>query len=146
MNETLRDPAAPPARLLAVSGLAQIDRLCRASAPAEGAPVFVEMLACRGGCVGGPAMPPGGAAIDAIVRTGELAGEPVGALLLLASGYRSLSMNESSIARIKYLIRRADTAELSKMLAAVDLTDPDMIRKTFGEYAERIMKDSAEEK
>ena len=70
------DPAAPPARLLAVSGLAQIDRLCRASAPAEGAPVFVEMLACRGGCVGGPAMPPGGAAIDAIVRTGELAGEP----------------------------------------------------------------------
>ena len=76
MNETLRDPAAPPARLLAVSGLAQIDRLCRASAPAEGAPVFVEMLACRGGCVSGPAMPPGGAAIDGIVRTGELAGEP----------------------------------------------------------------------
>ena len=77
---------------------------------------------------------------------GELAGEPVGALLLLASGYRSLSMNESSIAKIKYLIRRADTSELAKMLSSVDLTDPDMIRKTFGEYAERIMKDSAEEK
>jgi signal transduction protein with GAF and PtsI domain len=55
-------------------------------------------------------------------------------------------MNESSIAKIKYLIRRADTSELAKMLSSVDLTDPDMIRKTFGEYAERIMKDSAEEK
>ncbi|KAA8997623.1 phosphoenolpyruvate--protein phosphotransferase [Affinibrenneria salicis] len=36
---------------------------------------------------------------------GELAGEPLGALLLVGLGYRTLSMNGYSVARIKYLLR-----------------------------------------
>jgi phosphotransferase system enzyme I (PtsP) len=39
---------------------------------------------------------------------GELAGEPAGALLLLAMGFDKLSMNGHNIARIKWVIRRVD--------------------------------------
>ncbi len=43
---------------------------------------------------------------------GELAGDPVGALLLVGLGYRSLSMNSANVARIKYLLRQLDSKEL----------------------------------
>jgi phosphotransferase system enzyme I (PtsP) len=46
---------------------------------------------------------------------GELAGDPVGALLLTGLGYRSLSMNASNVARIKYLLRQCDSAELKEL-------------------------------
>lgn len=36
---------------------------------------------------------------------GEMAGDPMGALLLAGMGYRTLSMNSRSVARIKYLLR-----------------------------------------
>lgn len=36
---------------------------------------------------------------------GEMAGDPMGALLLAGMGYRTLSMNGRSVARIKYLLR-----------------------------------------
>ena len=39
---------------------------------------------------------------------GELAGEPAGALLLLAMGFDKLSMNGHNIARIKWVIRHVD--------------------------------------
>lgn len=35
---------------------------------------------------------------------GELAGDPMDALLLVGMGYRNLSMNGRSVARIKYLL------------------------------------------
>jgi phosphotransferase system enzyme I (PtsP) len=43
---------------------------------------------------------------------GELAGDPVGALLLVGLGYRSLSMNTSNVARVKYLLRQSNAADL----------------------------------
>ncbi len=43
---------------------------------------------------------------------GELAGDPIGALILVGLGYRSLSMNTSNVARIKYLLRSVDSNEL----------------------------------
>jgi phosphotransferase system enzyme I (PtsP) len=43
---------------------------------------------------------------------GELAGDPVGALLLVGLGYRSLSMNTSNVARVKYLLRQTSATEL----------------------------------
>ncbi|PWI32081.1 phosphoenolpyruvate-protein phosphotransferase PtsP [Vibrio albus] len=46
---------------------------------------------------------------------GELAGDPVGALLLTGLGYRSLSMNASNVARIKYLLRQSDSSELKEL-------------------------------
>ena len=75
MNDTLRGPDAPPTRLLAVSGLEALDRAVRCADRENEPSVLVEGLACRGGCIGGPAMR-GAATLDAILRTGELAGPP----------------------------------------------------------------------
>ncbi|MCL1141413.1 phosphoenolpyruvate--protein phosphotransferase [Shewanella gaetbuli] len=47
---------------------------------------------------------------------GELAGEPYGALLLVAMGYTKLSMNQASLARINYLLRRVSHEYLSEVL------------------------------
>ncbi len=50
---------------------------------------------------------------------GELAGEPSGALLLLAMGYDKLSMNPHNIARIKWVIRHIEFKEAQKILKRV---------------------------
>ncbi|MCV5398002.1 phosphoenolpyruvate-protein phosphotransferase PtsP, partial [Escherichia coli] len=48
---------------------------------------------------------------------GELAGDPVGVLLLLAMGYRRFSMNTHNIARIKYVLRQSTLSELTELMA-----------------------------
>lgn len=54
---------------------------------------------------------------------GELAGDPIGALLMVGLGYRSLSMNTSNVAKVKYLLRHTDSLEL-KQLADKALIQP----------------------
>ena len=46
---------------------------------------------------------------------GELAGDPMGALLLIGLGYETLSMNTSNVARTKYLIRQSKLSELQNL-------------------------------
>ncbi len=46
---------------------------------------------------------------------GELAGDPIGALLLVGLGYDTLSMNTSNVARVKYLLRHSDSKELKSL-------------------------------
>ena len=46
---------------------------------------------------------------------GELAGDPIGALLLVGLGYRTLSMNTSNIAKVKYLLRNSQLSELESL-------------------------------
>ncbi|WGY47785.1 MULTISPECIES: phosphoenolpyruvate--protein phosphotransferase [unclassified Vibrio] len=46
---------------------------------------------------------------------GELAGDPIGSLLLIGLGYQALSMNTSNVARVKYLIRHSELTELSAL-------------------------------
>ncbi|MGL4920617.1 MAG: putative PEP-binding protein, partial [Plesiomonas shigelloides] len=46
---------------------------------------------------------------------GELAGDPIGALLLVGMGYRRLSMNGRNVARIKYLLRAVELADLQTL-------------------------------
>ncbi|MFC7159328.1 putative PEP-binding protein [Pseudidiomarina halophila] len=61
---------------------------------------------------------------------GELAGEPGGALLLLAMGYRTLSMNSYNIDRIRWIIRHVKAADLDAMLAkALQARSPQEVRK-----------------
>jgi phosphotransferase system enzyme I (PtsP) len=48
---------------------------------------------------------------------GELGGDPEGALLLIAMGYRSLSMNFASISKIKFVLRRLNVSDMEKLLA-----------------------------
>lgn len=50
---------------------------------------------------------------------GELAGDPVAALLLLAIGFDSLSMNASSVSRIRWIIRHITQKKAAKLLQEV---------------------------
>ncbi|GIU41954.1 phosphoenolpyruvate--protein phosphotransferase [Shewanella sairae] len=69
---------------------------------------------------------------------GELAGEPIGAILLIAMGYEQLSMNQASLARINYLLRRVSKQELSVLLAqALRLNSGDDVKKLVTEYCEQ---------
>ncbi|MCW8334671.1 phosphoenolpyruvate--protein phosphotransferase [Vibrio sp. SCSIO 43135] len=54
---------------------------------------------------------------------GELAGDPIGSLLLVGLGYRSLSMNTSNVAKVKYLLRHSSSEEL-EMFANKALIQP----------------------
>ena len=72
MNETLRSPEVD-ARLLAVSGLPNIARLIEkvnlTTLKESGSKIFVEMLACDGGCVNGPVMGRESSRIDILLET-----------------------------------------------------------------------------
>ncbi len=50
---------------------------------------------------------------------GELGGEPLGVLTLAAMGFQSFSMNHSNLAKIKWLLRRIELAELRLLLPDV---------------------------
>jgi phosphotransferase system enzyme I (PtsP) len=50
---------------------------------------------------------------------GEMAGDPMGALLLTGMGFRNLSMNGRSVARVKYLLRRIDLADAEELAGRV---------------------------
>ncbi|MCF7498500.1 MULTISPECIES: phosphoenolpyruvate--protein phosphotransferase [unclassified Pseudoalteromonas] len=47
---------------------------------------------------------------------GELGGDPEGALLLIAMGYRRLSMNYASISKIKFVLRRLKVSDMEHLL------------------------------
>lgn len=78
MNDTLRDGGAK-VRYLSVSGLDNLRRLLDGVDPASlssrsgGRKIFLEALACHGGCVNGPAMPAGGGSLDTLFATDETA-------------------------------------------------------------------------
>ena len=70
-----------------------------------------------------------------LAMCGEMAGDPLGAILLISMGYRELSMNYTEIARIKYILRRVDTAELSEIFKkAIKLSDTAAIRNMYVNY------------
>lgn len=48
---------------------------------------------------------------------GELAGDPLGVLLLLGLGFDQLSMNSANVARIKHLIRQTSLEDLQELTA-----------------------------
>ncbi|WP_416776791.1 phosphoenolpyruvate--protein phosphotransferase [Xenorhabdus budapestensis] len=50
---------------------------------------------------------------------GEMAGLPMGALILIGLGYRSLSMSGRSVPRIKYLLHHLDAGELNHFVKEV---------------------------
>jgi phosphotransferase system enzyme I (PtsP) len=54
---------------------------------------------------------------------GELAGDPEGAVLLLAMGYDVLSMNSTSLPRVKKALRNIDFSEAEDLLAEVLLLE-----------------------
>ena len=71
MNDTLRD-GTDRVRYVSVSGLDGLRRLLSTPPPpkeSDARPVFIECLACPGGCVNGPAMKPGAANLETLLAT-----------------------------------------------------------------------------
>ena len=61
---------------------------------------------------------------------GELAGNPMGAVLLMAMGYDVLSMNSTNLTRVKWVIRNTPFERAKALLEAVLVMDtPDAIKK-----------------
>jgi len=59
---------------------------------------------------------------------GELAGTPVGAVLLVAMGYDVLSMNAINLPRIKWVVRNLALSDAQRMLSNVlTMTDAEEI-------------------
>jgi len=54
---------------------------------------------------------------------GELAGEPSGALLLMAMGYDELSMSASNILRVKSAVRSVTLKQAKQLLEEVSTID-----------------------
>jgi phosphotransferase system enzyme I (PtsP) len=70
---------------------------------------------------------------------GELAGEPAGALLLLAMGFDKLSMNGHNIARIKWVIRHVDYQRAKVILAhALKLTTAKQVHSYLNGQLEQL--------
>ncbi|MGF1681102.1 phosphoenolpyruvate--protein phosphotransferase [Photobacterium minamisatsumaniensis] len=60
---------------------------------------------------------------------GELAGDPIGALLLIGMGYRSLSMNTRNVAKIKYILRHISLEDMEQLAQyALTATYADEVR------------------
>jgi len=69
MADTVRDPQADDCCYLTISGLANIDQILSGKVPdTAGKKVFIECLACDGGCINGPAMQQGGGKLEDIIR------------------------------------------------------------------------------
>ncbi len=69
---------------------------------------------------------------------GELAGDPIGALILLGLGYNRLSMNANNMGKIKYLINAVPRFELEHCIEqALNANSGSEIRAIFVNYLDR---------
>jgi len=69
---------------------------------------------------------------------GEMAGEPIAALLLLAMGIDSLSMSVSSLPRVKWVIRKVTRAKAREVLNKVLLMEDSL---TIRKYLHKIFEE-----
>jgi phosphotransferase system enzyme I (PtsP) len=70
---------------------------------------------------------------------GELAGEPGGVVLLLAMGYRKLSMNNHNLLKVKWIIRNIHRGSAEQLLAKVlTLNNPQDVREEINNYLESV--------
>ncbi|TEW53353.1 phosphoenolpyruvate--protein phosphotransferase [Psychromonas sp. RZ22] len=66
---------------------------------------------------------------------GELAGDPIGVLILLGLGYRKLSMNAFNMNKVKYLLNNVTISELEACTkVALNAHDGAFIKQTFVDY------------
>lgn len=70
---------------------------------------------------------------------GEMAGEPGGAILLMAMGYNKLSMNSHNLLKVKWVIRSVTMEHAKQLLQDVLSCDnPDQVREQVDLYLEII--------
>ena len=74
-----------------------------------------------------------------IAVCGEIAGSPLGCLMLLSLGYTELSMNYSEMARIGYIVRRVNLKDLRAIgNKAVKCHHSEDIRQLYIDYAAAV--------
>jgi phosphotransferase system enzyme I (PtsP) len=74
-----------------------------------------------------------------ITVCGELAGEPGGVVLLVAMGYRKLSMNNRNLLKVKWIVRSVNLQKAQQLLTEVlVLDDPQDVRHKVNLYLESI--------
>ncbi|GAB3031323.1 phosphoenolpyruvate--protein phosphotransferase [Bowmanella dokdonensis] len=74
-----------------------------------------------------------------VTLCGELAGEPGGAILLLAMGYRKLSMNSFNLSKIKWVIRSLSMDDARLLLDEVlELEHPHQVRDRINRHLEAL--------
>ena len=62
---------------------------------------------------------------------GEMAGDPAAAILLMAMGFDSLSMNATNLPKVKWMLRQVSLSRAKELLAEVMTIDnPQVIRST----------------
>ncbi len=63
---------------------------------------------------------------------GEMAGDPAAAVLLMAMGFDSLSMNATNLPKVKWMLRQISMGKAKEMLAqAMDIDNPQVIHSTL---------------
>ncbi len=74
-----------------------------------------------------------------ITVCGEIAGNPLDAMMLLSLGYTELSMNYSELARVRYTVRRVSIGALKDIgERALKLCHSEDIRKLYLDYAQSV--------
>lgn len=66
---------------------------------------------------------------------GEIAGDPMGAVLLVAMGYQSLSMNSSSLLKVKAVLREVDLVWAKDLLERILSLDSPLVIKSTLEFS-----------
>ena len=113
MNDTLRDDNKD-VRYLSVSGLQNLDRMLTGYfGSSSGRRIFLEALACPGGCINGPVNPPGAASLETIVESDRISA-------IKASSERSSSEDiADTVSPRKIETPRPTEQEISAALARV---------------------------
>ena len=63
---------------------------------------------------------------------GEMAGDPAAAVLLMAMGFDSLSMNATNLPKVKWMLRQISMGKSKEMLAQVmEIDNPQVIHSTL---------------
>jgi len=69
---------------------------------------------------------------------GELAGDPLGAVLLIGLGYRTLSMSAANLLRVKAVLRQLSIAEMTALALRVsELADPASVQQELQRALQR---------
>ncbi|WP_088330644.1 phosphoenolpyruvate--protein phosphotransferase [Lacimicrobium sp. SS2-24] len=74
-----------------------------------------------------------------VTLCGEMAGEPGGAILLLAMGYRKLSMSGFNLSKIKWVIRKVSLEDAKVLLDEVlEMEHPSQVRERVNRHLEAL--------
>ena len=74
-----------------------------------------------------------------VTLCGEMAGEPAGAILLIAMGYRNLSMSSHNLRKVKWVLRNTSLTDVQQLLREVMLmNEPEEVKLRLNLFLEAM--------